>query len=304
MRILTQTELATWLRCRRKWFLGFYRQLQHKRYGGSPITIGGLVHYGLEAYYRPDQRKHPLETIGIRTQEMLDRYPDDTNDILKCAELAQIMLEGYMEWLEETGADSDIEITGAEEAVEVQLGPYRLRGKLDARGYRRSDGLLLQMEDKTVQNLVDLPKVAQTNFQYLTYDLLAFLAARELAPGVQRTDGVLLNMLRKVKRTAQAKPPFYGRHEVRHNQEELRNHWRHVLAIAQETDTARARLDDGESHHLVAPPTPARDCSYACEFYAVCGPGMLDDGSDAEGMLQSAYEIHDPLERYAEDLGE
>jgi len=303
-RVLTQSELSTWLRCRRKWWLGYYRKLRRKRYEGAPLSIGNLVHYGLEAWYRPSDRRHPSDAIRAKCEEMLGQYPDSTNDILDCAELAGIMVEGYMEWLEAEGPDSDLEVVGAETPVEVQIGAYRLRGKIDAPVVRRSDSLRLQLEHKTAQNLTDIPKTAQTNFQFLTYDLLAYLAARQLEPGIHRTDGIIVNMLRKVKRTARAKPPFYGRHEVRHNTDELRNHWRHVLAIARETDAAAARLDAGEPHQHVVPPTPMRNCSFDCSFYAVCGAGMFDDGSDVEGMLASAYELHDPLERYAEGTEE
>jgi len=300
--ILTQSELKTWFRCRRKWWLETYRALTKRRHEGSaPLDIGTLVHSGLEAYYRPTDRRDPLDAVRDKTQTMLDHYPEAAKEILACAELAVIMIEGYMQWLEEDGGDVDLDVYAAEQPVEVALGEHRLLGKLDAAALRRSDGLRLQLEHKTVQNLADLPKTAQTNFQMLTYDLLAHLKSLEDGDPSVRTDGVLLNMLRKVKRTKAAKPPFYGRHSVRHNVEELRNHWRHVTEIARNIEQARARLDAGENPQRVAPPNPTRDCSWDCQFYAVCGPGHMDDGSDAEGMIQALYEQHDPLSRYADD---
>lgn len=305
-RILTQSELSGYLRCKRKWWLGWYRQLHRKRYDESaPLTIGSLVHHGLEAYYRTVQREHPITAIRIHAGKMLEKFPEAQKSIMECETLAEIMLEGYMEWLEAEGEDSNLDIVGAEKTVEVPMEPpFRLRGKIDAPVVRRSDGLRLQLEHKTVGNLVDIPKTAQTNFQFLTYDLLAFLAAREESlakEGVQRTDGIIVNMLRKVKRTASAKPPFYGRHEVRHNKEELRNHWRHVLEIAREMERTARRLDAGEPHQTVVPPTPARDCSYSCPFAEPCLSGMFDDGSDVEGFLRMAYEVVDPLARYNDD---
>jgi len=297
-RLITQSELSSFTRCKRKWYLSYYRHLRKRRYEGSaPLDIGTLVHAGLEAWYRPTDQRHPLDAIRDTTQGMLDKFPDAAAEILKHAELAGVMIEGYMQWLEDEGADADLDVYAAEKRVEVPVGSFRLLGKLDAAAVRKSDGLRLQLEHKTVGNLSDLPKVAQVNFQYLTYDLLAHLKALEDGDSSVRTDGVLLNMLRKVKRT-NAKPPFYGRHPVRHNLEELRNHWRHVISIAEEAERARARLDGGETHHAVVPPRPSRDCSWDCPFYAVCGPGHLDDGSDSEGMLNALYEEHDPLERY------
>lgn len=213
--------------------------------------------------------------------------------------MAGIMIEGYMQWLEDEGPDADLEVISAEQPVQVQIKEYTLLSKLDARAVRRTDELLVQIEHKSVQNLVDLPKTAQTNFQFLTYDLVAYLAEQQNGTDA-RTDGLLLNMLRKVKRSKAAKPPFFGRHDVRHNAEELRSHWKHVLELARDTDRARARLDSGESHHSVAPPTPTRDCSWDCQFKEVCLPGMFDDGSNVEGALDAGYVIHDPLERYEE----
>lgn len=152
----------------------------------------------------------------------------------------------------------------------------------------------MQLEHKTVGNFTDLPRVAQSSPQFLTYDLLAYLTKPDGVP----TDGVILNMLRRVKRTARAKPPFYMRHEVRHNVNELRAHWRHCVAIGWQISGAREALDAGADHHDVCPPSVDRSHSWACS----CAPlgAMLDDGSDVEGFLSELYEVYDPMERYGE----
>lgn len=309
--VLTQSELSAFTRCRRKWWLGWYRGLRKQRYSGSsPLTIGNLVHYGLAEWYGHPNAPDPIEIIKRRSLEMLERYPEAGDDILACAELSGIMLEGYLEWLEATGADADLDVYAAEEKVEVPLlsqreraegapARYVLRGKMDGRAIRKTDGFHAQLEHKTAQNLADVPKTAQFNFQFLTYDLLAYLAALEDPEHLVRTDGLILNILRKVKRTSRANPPFYGRHDVRHNTAELRAHWHHVLAIAQAMDRARERLDAGESHQDVVPPTPTKNCSWDCDFYAVCS--MFDDGSAVEMSLEANYETHDPLARYEEE---
>jgi hypothetical protein len=106
-----------------------------------------------------------------------------------------------------------------------------------------------------------------------------------------------VNLLKKVKRTASAKPPFYARVDVPHNIHELRNHWKHVVQVAAEIADAERRLNEGEDHHFVAPPTSIPDrCKWDCEFFRVCP--LADDGSDFEGALNAIYEERDPLERY------
>jgi hypothetical protein len=41
-------------------------------------------------------------------------------------------------------------------------------------------------------------------------------------------------------------------------------------------------------HHRLVPPTPAMDCPWSCDFYAVCN--MFDDGSRVEDMITQYYE--------------
>jgi len=300
-RVLTQSEMAAFKRDPRLWYLSWYRCLR-KRYDHEYIpSVGTLYHAGLEAYYRTGA--DPLAVVQQRVESQItsDLPEVAAENLLKAAELAAIMLEGYVEWLAEEGADAHLQVLAAEEKVEVRLEPthYVLRGKIDARAIDLRTDARVQLEHKTVQNLTDLPKYAQSNFQFLTYDLLAYLKARESGDPTIRTDGVLLNMARRVKRTARANPPFYKRHEVRHNTQELRSHWRHVVAIARAMETARERLDAGEDHHDVCPPTVSRDSTYGNAFFQLYP--LMDDGSDVEGAIADLYEVHDPLERYEED---
>lgn len=121
----------------------------------------------------------------------------------------------------------------------------------------------------------------------------------ELAEGFL-SQGAILNMLRKVKRTARAQPPFYARHTVQHNTEELRNHWRHLVGIALEIRRMTELLDAGGDPQLLAPPTPARDCRYSCEFFTICP--LVDDGSDVESVIEFEYTHVDPMQRYTEEV--
>jgi len=264
-------------------------------------SIGSVYHSALEIYYR-EGRTDIADMVRANTDELVGQYPEYEKDIRKDGNLAAVMIEGYFEWLEMEGADIGYKVVGAEEPVEVPLPGYAfsLRGKIDARLERETDEAWLQLEHKTVQNLTDIPKYAQSAPQFLTYDLLAFLKAKE--EGGRPTDGVIVNMARRVLRTAKANPPFYGRHEVRHNLDELRAHYRHVVAIGEDIEQTRKRLDSGEAHHDVCPPASGRNHLYMCK----CAPitTMFDDGSDIEGFLADFYEEHDPMERYGEDREE
>jgi len=304
---LSNSEMSTWRRCQRKWWLSSYRRLKPAMppHPGSALSIGDLVHDALAQYYDPDVRLDPIAYVQNLIDEDIAAMPMLEDDLLKERDLVTIMLEGYFEWLAETGHDQDLVIHGAERMVDVPMTPegdVRLLSKLDAPVERVSDGAKLALEHKTTGSLDKNLEGLKLNTQFLTEHLARFMA--DMAQGATAEEaydachGILLNQLRKVKRTAQAKPPFYAREDVPHNIHELRNHWKHVMSTARQIQAATARLDAGEDHQLVVPPNPISDrCPWDCPFYKVCV--MFDDGSDAEGAIEAMYVDHDPLERYA-----
>jgi RecB family exonuclease len=285
--------MRAWQTCQRGWYLSYYRKLRRVYDAPKLPNIGTFFHGVLERYYNGED-PNPNQWIVDMMEPLIEKYPDYSADIQEAGTMAAIMSEGYFEWLEESGEDANLEVEGAEVGVETDVGPYKLRGKIDARVRRRTDGALLQLEHKTVGNLSDHPKWARQNPQFLTYDLLSFMTKPDGVP----TDGILLNMARRVKRTPRAKPPFYGRYEVRHSVEELRKHYEHVVGIGDQITKAHQRLDAGESHHVVCPPAPSRAHLWSC----ACAPlgSMPDDGSDVEAYLEEFYEWHDPMERYGD----
>lgn len=148
----------------------------------------------------------------------------------------------------------------------------------------------------TVQNLADPLKTLQLDEQVLLYHLIHRLLTE------QRVDGALYNMLRKTKRTEKATPPFYARHEVRHNDQQLRSMWIRVMAQISDLLEAQARLEGGEDHRAVTYPTPDRSCAWQCPFLPAC-PILDEDPVSAEAMLSDLYVERDPLARY-EDASE
>lgn len=312
---VTQSTIKDFERCKRRWWLRHFRGYDRERYG-SAITVGNLVHDALADWYA-GELENPIEFVTAKADAARMEFPSDAASIDKDEELAIIMLEGYLEWLEETGADYELEAIEPEREVEVELAPaiddvrgrILLRGKIDGK-VRRRDGWTAFLEHKTVGNFTDLSAISRMNQQLLTYELLDYLDhIQQLKDSVDETEklpenapplvgGYILNMLRKVKRTARSNPPFYERDEGSHNLEQLRNHWKHVVSVAREMQERAARLERGEDHHVVAPPDVRSTCRWDCQFFDVCP--LFDDGSDAESVLQLEYVKRDPLERYTE----
>lgn len=308
-RYVTNGELRTWSRCRRQWWFGYYRGLGLKAVQVvGAASIGTRVHRVLAAYYVPDGvvRRDPWEVFEETLREdekILDEQFAREEKWEKWrgeVDLARAMLEGYFEWVEETAADAGWTITAPETRLTAdlrlpELPEARLLAKLDVRAVRQPDGARAFWDHKTRADLS--PKTLHLDEQMLHYHLVEFLALLdEGQDGTMRTDGAIYNMLRKVKRTDRANPPFYGRIEVRHNMDELRNYWLKVKAKVLEIEDAKRRLEAGEDHHSVCYPMPTTECSYQCDYFQLCP--MYDDGSRAEDFAQALYVEVNPLRRY------
>jgi hypothetical protein len=290
-------------RCKRKWYLSQYLGLRLKDQGiVGPRELGTRIHSSLEGFYTPDGKWDTgmaYMILSASVEEDVITRPDLEVDIRKEGELARIMLEGYFQWVTETGADEGLTILGSEQKVTV-AGPHgsQLMGKLDVQVQRQLDGARLFMDHKTVGDLTGPVKGLAQDEQMLFYFLVEYLAAQSRGSG-ERVDGALYNMLRKVKRTARSNPPYYGRFEVRHNEHEMESMWIRISKAVMEIAQMRSELDDGGDHRYVAPPNPTKDCSWDCDFYPVCP--MFDDGSRAWDMVQAYYEQRDPLARYSNE---
>lgn len=231
----------------------------------SALETGSLVHEALKLHYtggdwadafRPLDPEQPYEDWEV---------------------LASIMVEGYMEWLEESGEDAYMTPELVEEQLSYVLdipgfGPVEVHGTVDWTA-RDDLGRLFLVDHKTVAAFGILAdRRMQLNFQLLTYAWLLWRTTGE-APA-----GVMLNMLRKVKRTAQAKPPFYAREVVNFNPKQLE------AFEGQLTEVIRRMLD---SESRVAYAVPDQDCTWKCPFLQICP--LLDDGSDYTGALSDLY---------------
>lgn len=296
---ISNSEIQTFKRCRRKWYFAYYRKLRKRvspRTG--PLPLGTNVHEALADYYSLEP-KDPIETIHrlyalAREDAVLAEDFDALAKISKDADLALAMMEGYIEWIHETGADDDLEVISVEEeiAVDLETLPVTIIGKLDTRVRRRSDGRIFSMDHKTCASIEDLTRQIPILEQPMMYQLLERLNA----PEDQHVMSGMYNMLRKVKRTGSARPPFYAREYVHHNDIELRNFWTRLHGELRVMVQVEEDLDKGVSHQEVAYPTPTSTCSWDCDFRAVCP--MFDDGSHAEGVIESAFVVHHPYQRY------
>lgn len=313
---VSNSELQTWKRCRRKWWLAWYRKLALRTETFVGVrSVGDRIHRALERWYVADgtprvDPRDALERVIVqdwtRIAELArERDVDDeqlaglAREFAKSTNLERAMVEGYVQWLEETGADAELRVIASETPLTAPLElsdgrPVTMIGKLDVRVTRVTDGVNLFVDHKTVGDLKSPAVTLPQNEQMLHYMLLEWLNSEE---GERRCDGALYNMLKRSQRTSRATPPFYDRIEVHHNPHELAAYRRRLLAASSDILNAIERLDQGNSHFDVVYPSPRGECKWDCSYFAVCN--LFDDGSaGTEDMVSALYREVDPRARY------
>ena len=294
---ISNSEVQTYKDCKRKWWLSYYRRLQPKtQQMTGALALGSRIHQALDDYYSKGIPLLEAHSILVATdRKALEDSFRDTYDLDSEAELGRIMLEGYLQWVEENGIDSELEMISTEEIISMPMleGRVELQGKIDMRVRRKADGVRMFRDFKTVGgSFTDFGAMAHMNEQILTYMLLETAQNKD----GERSEGGIFTLLKKVKRSTNARPPFFDQIEVRHNVFALRSFWQRVNGVLTDLMKTRDDLDAGADHRYVAYPRPSRDCKWKCQFFTVCP--LLDDGSAAEQAISEMFDGGDPYGYY------
>lgn len=272
IRRINNSEIQSFKWCRRNWYFNYFLNLEPIK-ESTHTWLGSLFHKYKEAH-----------NTGKDWRELIPEQGDKEYDV----ELSVRMMEGYVEWLEETGADAHLEAEMVEEKIEYTF-PQPIMGrtvvittKMD-RLLKDSDGILHVEDTKTVQNLADManPRL-RLNEQLLTYVVVIKLALNKVVADC------ILDLARKVKRTGTAKPPFYERVEVTYNETHLNNHYHQLRAVIEDIFTLEDRLRENPAYtNPYIYPTVSRDCTWKCPFIDICP--LVDDGSNFEWALENLF---------------
>lgn len=311
-RLVSNSEIQTFKECRRKWWLQWYRGLVSRQAEVQGVrSTGTRMHVGLEAYYQPgvSQPWKALEALSVAQGEDLavatqsSASADVVAQLYKDFELERIMLEGYFQWLAETGEDQFLEVIASETYVEAPflegsprkgMHPVKIVGKIDTRVQDTRSGRRKIIDHKTVVAFVK-PMALGLNEQTLHYLLLEWLSTEE---GEARCDAALYNMLRRVKRGPRAVPPFYKREVIERNRHELESYKHQLTGVITDMQEVEWRLEDGDPGLLpmLVYKRASDDCHWKCPFFKVCR--MFDDGSRVEAALEAHYTTGDPMAYY------
>lgn len=298
----SNSEFNDWRDCRRKWFLKYWMRLARTREEvHRPRQVGSLIHEATEAYYgngfSQDEAFKVLNGFLAAEQEKQEWNEDEVKELAWIADTSRIMLEGYFEWLAETGANQGLTVVAPEKEVIVPVPGMNIEiaGKLDVVMHNDVLGINQTIERKTVDKFGDLEPTAGINTQFRMYTLLHYLEDPD-----SDVAGMILEMIRRTKQTRRAKPPFYKRVELWHSRKMLRVFWAHLMATIEDIQFAEARLAEGADPHSIVYPSPSKDCTWKCDFFQICG--LLDDpDTDVNDLIGRRYETRNPYERYTEN---
>lgn len=281
--VFRQSGLKTWKRCGRKAWLSVFRNLGTLEVRPNKAHVGTACHTGIAAYYLEQDYVQAINEQLVTWVEELQIPP--TEDWIDVIDLSQIMVAGYVDWVEETGADAGIQFKGIEQRIEKFVGTFYgydvyVSGALDFQG-EDDLGIRRLYDTKTVDRFDDDP-VFQINDQLQTYDWL----------GDHKFDLAVHNRLRRVKRGPRSKPPYYERVEVHFTAEQRRNFELQLRGTVNAMVRAIVEMEEGMSHFEAAPPNPTRDCSWDCPFVAICPSFNL--GDDVESLIEFSYKEKQP----------
>lgn len=296
---ISNSELQVFRDCRRKWWLEYYRGMKAPEKKTGALALGTNVHASLATYYSPNGSKGLALGVlsSIYEEARQDCSQLEIAEVEKDAKLARIMVDGYFDWLEETGADANLRVIEPEAEIgypiEVNGTSIELIGKRDVIAVNTDTGINTLIDHKTCATFND--PALDLNEQSRMYLLLQRLN------GSTVVQNCIWNLLRKVQRTARAESPFYKREDIYVGEQELRYFFERVTGIVRDILSVREALDRGESHRSVCYPRPSRDCSWKCAYRIACP--MIDADPHVEEFLKISYKEVDPYARYTDTKG-
>lgn len=309
---ISNSEMTTWQRCKRKWYLAYY--LGAREASESPVGVrilGIRVHTALEGKYGYDL--DPVMVLDVIYRLAIEARPEFEAELRSEQDMAQAMVEGYIQWVADEGQDAGITVVATEQDISVPipgLPGVNLRAKLDQVVWDEQRRALMFLDHKTADNF-ERHEIMDLDPQFRVYMLVQLLAA---GPDGPRVAGGYRNTLRRVKRTAKAKPPFYQRDDFTYNPEQIESELRRITTLAGEISDMRDTLDqtyevfnadleviNSLQRSDLPPNRMPHDCRWSCPFVQLCP--MMDDGSDWPGVITRSgkYAQGDPYDYYSDN---
>lgn len=284
--IITHSDIHEYMKCRQKWSWSEYRKPEKKT---GALPLGSRVHKAIERFYldgtdplteyeRLWKKDWEEEVEGSWAEEQF------MEEIL----IGRNCVTSFLDWLGETGADSEYEVAGVEVLVETPFlgGKVMLRGKIDTLFRRIDNGFLVTNDFKTsARPERDIPALLKS----WQHDIYSIIAGRMWPDEV--LFGTMYTVLRKVKRIGRTTKPMVTRVPVPGSSIIPPHRVAQLERICHEMIALQARDD-----RLWAYPSPSDACAW-CEYRLPCDLAR-DDPAAAQDMLTREFVGGHRLERY------
>ena len=297
---VSPSEISTFRRCRRKWWLKYYLGWSPKNQPAvSAALLGTRIHASLEAYYGYDI--DPLSALGVIYDHEVTLRPDAELELRVEQDWAHTMVSGYLDWAAETGVDEEYDVVDVERAIEVPIlltnGEMAIvTGKLDQIVRRRMDNALCLRDWKTVGTL------HKADLLVLDEQMRVYSALLTLKSDGMRVDGALYAMLLRSKRTARASGPFYEQVHINYNGAEHMAMMQRLKGVLDDMDRVTKQLRQGVAHQVAVYPNPMTDrCGWDCSEFKLMCP-MFDDNSRVDAAMAANFDQGDPYAYRNTDL--
>lgn len=298
---VSPSEISTFRRCRRKWYLKYHQGWSPKTQPAtSAALLGTRIHAALEAYY--GYGIDPCSALGVIYDTERAQRPDAEAELTAEQDWAMIMVSGYLEWAAETGVDEEYDVIDVERAIEVPIilsnGEMAIvSGKLDQIVRRKMDGAVLLRDWKTVGTL------HKADLLVLDEQMRIYSALLTITTNGMRVDGALYAMLLRSKRTARASGPFYEQVHINYNGAEHTNMLMRLKGVLDDMERVTRQLNGGlVDHRVAAYPNPMTDrCGWDCSEFKLMCP-LFDDNSRVDAAMRANFDQGDPYAYRNTDL--
>lgn len=293
--VVTHSDIAAFLRCRRSWAWGFMQDLSTREVEWGALALGSRVHAALEAFYRhgtdPAVEHQRLANEAIASAEAAGAPPWGMDTLYQDIVIGRNCIDGWKMWMEETGADHGLTLFGVEEMIEMPIlgGAVTLRGKVDRLMTRDSDGAIIMDDWKTTgQWHAGLREKLERSYQHHVY----LAICRHVYP-TRYIAEANYTVIKKSQRNMgfAAVERFRVPGTTRSAERKLKQIEFIVALMLEAIDDIKA---NGMDHAVPSPDESCRWCNFKqpCEIYDDAGPEA------AEALLHEHYIVGRKHARY------
>lgn len=315
--IIRNSERVALKRCPQRWWWSWRNGLVPRAINNK-LWFGAGIHVALAEWYQPggERGPDPAET-WVRFAGREETYIRNNHgmieqdDWVNAVDMGIAMLDSY---LEEYGTDDQWDVIATEQAFQALVKdnsgnlPQELRimiaGTFDGVYRDRGDGKLWLMEHKTAASLPNIGYL-ELDSQASTYFLVAefVLKSKGIMQANEKLEGIQYNFLRK------AMPDDRPRNQMGQylnkdgSVSKVQGTARFMRQPVWRNDRQRANtkqeiIDDVKlmlayrSGDLGITKTATKDCSWDCDFYAMCQ--LHGSGDDWKEYRDAMYRKRDP----------